>query len=555
VASEVGKDSGGPTGRFRRARRQSPRTLRSASQAPPRPAPARAGLLALLACALAFAWTLQGTGFNQNSHYALVRALANGTPQIDRTRHEVGDLSTEDVIHLDGHVYANKAPGLAFATLPLYLALDAAGLVGDGDPTRVLWALGLVGCVLPAVLLLGLLRWAANRIEPGFGTAAAVAIGLGTLILPFATLFFSHALSAFLVFAAFALLLLERGGAPRSGLVAAAGIVAGLSIVTEYPNGLAALVLAVYAAWRARPVRRLLAFGAGGLVGLVPLLLYNWWAFGNPVHLSYVGESPRTGQIERPAGELVGSAGPTVVRVLETLFSTSGLLTLAPVLACAAVATVLLFRAGRRAEALVVAGVSALYVVYNSSYASNFGGFSAGQRYVIPIIPFLGLPLAVAFRRFPATTAALALVSVIVATATTATSALAGYDLDWFGRIGRRTFTYTPGLLADVTGWYTILPFFGAAAAAAVLAGLATAPVRVRGWDVAAAGAAVLGWAIVAAEAPKTPALGGDADTYGAYAAAGLVLLVLALAAASATLMVRGRTPPFRDASVDRARA
>jgi hypothetical protein len=517
--------------------------------------PRRAGLLALVACALAYAWPLQGTGFNQNSHYALVRALADGTPQIDRTRFEVGDLSTDDVIRLEGHVYANKAPGLAFATLPLYLVLDAAGLVGDGDPTRMLWALGLVGCALPAVLLLALVRWAADRVEPGFGIAAAVAIGLGTLVLPFATLFFSHALSAFLVFAAFALLLLEREQTPRLALVAAAGAIAGLSVVTEYPNALAATVLCVYAMWRARPVRRLLAYAAGGLVGLTPLLLYNRWAFGSITHLSYVGESRKTGEIERSTEELVGSAGTSFVRALETLFSTSGLLTLAPVLGCAAVATVLLFRSGRRAESLVVASVCVLYVLYVASFPSNFGGFSPGQRYVIPIVPFLGLPLALAFRRFPATTTALALVSGIVAVATTGTYALAGYDLDWFGRIASRDFTYTPASLVDVTGWYTIPPFFAAAAAAAILAGLATTWARIRPVEIAVAGAAVLGWALLAAEAPKTPALGGDADTYRAYTAAGLALGLLALVVASAILWERGRATPFADASVDRARA
>ena len=513
----------------------------------------RAGLLALVACAFAFAWPSQNPGFNQNSHYALVRALADGTQRIDRTRHEVGDLGTDDVIELEGHVYANKAPGLAFVTLPLYLVLDAAGVVGEGDPTRMLWALGLVGCVLPAVLLLVLIRWAADRVEPGYGTAAAVAIGLGTLILPFATLFFSHTLSAFLVFAAFALLLHERGREPRVGLVAASGLVAGLSIVTEYPNALAATVLAAYAAWRAKPVRRLLAFAAGGLVGITPLLVYNRWAFGSITHLSYVGESRETGRVERSTEELVGSSGLAFVRVLETLFSTSGLVMLAPVLAAGAVGTVLLFLARRRAEALVVAGVCTLYFVYVASFPSNFGGFSPGQRYVIPIIPFVALGLAVAFRRFPATTAALALVSGIVATATTSTYALAGYDLNWFGRIAGRDFTYTAASLVGVTGWYTIVPFFVAAAAAAVLGALATPWPRIGPTEVGVAGAAVLAWALVAAEAPKTPALGGDADTYGSYVAVAVALAALAGAVASA--FVLRRRAPLAGASVDRARA
>src|SRR5688500_13201314 len=137
----------------------------------------RPGLIALVACGLAFSWTMQGTGDNQNAHYALVRALANGTATIDETRGEVGDLSTHDVTLHRGHVYANKAPGLAFLSLPFYLVLRAAGVVGEGDPTHMLWALGLVGSVLPAIVLLVLVRRASRRIEPGFGTASAVVVG------------------------------------------------------------------------------------------------------------------------------------------------------------------------------------------------------------------------------------------------------------------------------------------------------------------------------------------------------------------------------------------
>ena len=49
--------------------------------------------------------------------------------------------------------------------------------------------------------------------SPGYGTAAAVTLGLATLVMPFATLFFSHVLAAMLAFAAFALLWREREGA------------------------------------------------------------------------------------------------------------------------------------------------------------------------------------------------------------------------------------------------------------------------------------------------------------------------------------------------------
>ena len=98
------------------------------------------------------------------------------------------------------------------------------------------------------------MRRVAGWVEPGFGTVAAVAMGLGTLLLPFATMFFAHALSACLVFAAFTVLFVERRGRPRPALLVAAGVLAGLAITTEYPTALIGFVLGVYALARPRPL-------------------------------------------------------------------------------------------------------------------------------------------------------------------------------------------------------------------------------------------------------------------------------------------------------------
>src|SRR5207248_860072 len=137
--------------------------------------------------------------------------------------------------------------------------------------TAIVWVLGLLGTVLPFTLLLLLVRGMAERVEPGYGTAAAVTLGLGTLLFPFASLFFSHVLAALLGFAAFALLWREREGPPRLALVAAAGGLGGLAITTEYPLAIVVGIVGLYALARPGWLRRALAFGAGALAGLVPL--------------------------------------------------------------------------------------------------------------------------------------------------------------------------------------------------------------------------------------------------------------------------------------------
>ncbi|MDQ5821336.1 MAG: hypothetical protein M3540_07850, partial [Actinomycetota bacterium] len=477
-----------------------------------------AGLLALVALTAGFSWVMQGTGFNQNSHYVLVKALAKGTPVIDSSLPEVGELGTQDVTTLHGNTYSNKAPGLAFATVPLYVVLERAGMRTTGDPTRMLWALGLFGVVLPSLLLLLLVRWVADELAPGFGTVAAVLLGTGTLLTPFATLFFSHALSALLVFATFAILFRARRDGCGLAWYLAAGVCAGLAVVTEYPNALAGAALGLYAVSRAPVIRRGAVYSAGCLAGVIPLALYNHWAFGSVTHISYAREPVAVDPAVVGAGgdtasavDMAGSGHFQVVRLLETLVGAQGILVQAPVLIAGAVGIVMLARR-RTAEALAFGAIAALYLFYNSSYQSNFGGFSPGQRYVIPIVPFLALGIAPAFRRWPLVTGGLGVVSSIFMVTMTATHALAGYDLDWFHRIGTRDFDYTVAWLFGITGWYTIVPFFAALAVAVTLAFAFAPRVSPGRLEPLAAGAAILGWAAIAAGAPQTTALSGRAD-------------------------------------------
>src|SRR5204862_73745 len=88
-------------------------------------------------------------------------------------------------------------------------------------------------------------------------------------------------------------------------------------------------------------LKRLVAFGVGGLAGLAPLLLFDWWAFRNPLHTPYSGAAvnPGAGGVELAPGEGPGffSLHPPSARVAsELLLSQRGLLVV--VAAVAAVA-------------------------------------------------------------------------------------------------------------------------------------------------------------------------------------------------------------------------
>jgi len=505
-------------------------------------------LLPLAAFACTCAFVMQSMGWAQTSYLALSKALSHGTPQIDRWHWETRDKS-----YYRGHFYSVKAPGLSFATFPLYEVLHLAGAerlahdarvtgeargthpwsyrglqvaqygynrqraiatrtqIEDGAPMA--WALALAGVLAPALMLLVLVARLADRVAPGTGPPAAITLGAATLLLPFSTLLFSHVLSTALGFGAFALAWREREQAPRTALLAGAGALAGLAITSEYPLAIAAVIVGLYAIGRrgASWPRRAAAYAGGVLAGVAPLAAYNVWAFGSPLHMSYadaVAEQGRSGHatLGLNGGGVFGVTAPRFHDALSLLLGGRGLLTLTPVLAVAAAGVVSLHRSGRRREALTIGGVGLAYLLYDAGYWLPFGGGSPGPRFLIPALAFLAVGLGPAWRRWPAVTLALATVSMTTMVAATMSHPMIGDDNfgEWVWRIADlHLFQHT---LLDVTGiahgWPAILPFaVGAFAAFALGVRALGAAQLARGarW----APAALAGWGLAAAVLPK----------------------------------------------------
>jgi hypothetical protein len=471
----------------------------------------RWALLAAVALVVAWAIPAQGGNWNQNAHYALVRALAEGSPNIDRSRSEVGEY-TGDVSFFHGHQYAAKAPGLAFWTLPAFLGLKAiGGAKPDGNLFRILWLLGLWATILPAMILLLLVKGVADQIAPGYGTITATTLGVATVILPFTTLFFAHVLTATLGFASFALLWRERLR-HRLPALAGAGLLAGLAITVELPSVILAALLGCYLLAQERRVTRVLGFGAGVLVGVVPLLIFNQWAFGSVSHVSYAGV---TGGLNQHGFYGVGI--PRLDAATALLFSTVGLVRVAPVLALAGVGVLLLHRSGRRLEAFLITSLFLAYLVFNSGYESPFGGSTPGPRFLVPVVPFLVLPLALVYERFPVTTLLLAAMAAFQMIVITMTVPILAFFGGWFARLWARDLTHTAfGFGAHSA---RALPLFALLLlVAAVCAILATPRPSLSRLDVSQASLALLTWLAIAIEGPNL-IYRGDARLFLLYAA------------------------------------
>lgn len=467
----------------------------------------RLALAAILLVGLAYATLIQSFSWNQTSHYDLIRSL-----NVERTNIDPYQENTGDKVFYKGHWYSARAPGLALFALPFYDTLNGLGaekwarkseaLRGEDE---MVYLIGLWGNVLPGLLLLVLVWQVAERFEPGFGVAAAVSLGLGTIVLPLSTLLFSHVFTAFLGFAAFALMLRERDGPPAPSLLAVAGLLMGYAVASEYPLFFVAAVLGLYLLSRRdaltprRVFTRAGAYIAGGVVGVVPLLLYNHYAFHSWTHLAY-------SDVPRQQKGFFGIGAPSLKVLATLLFDSRGLLTISPALILGAIGAVMLYRRGKRAEALTIGGVCLCYVGYNSGYYLPFGGGFMGPRFLTTMLPFLAAPIAIAFKRFPGPTIALAAVSIATTVIATITHPLVGYENEtvvWVRYLDQGFFQPTIATAYGLgRGWGAIWPFLLAAGAGVVLAALASARVRLTpaalGWGVLA----LLAWALFAALAP-----------------------------------------------------
>jgi hypothetical protein len=531
-------------------------------------------VLAITVLGLAWGFQMHSMGWAQSAHFAEVRALAAGTPRIDRWHWEGMDKAW-----IDGHFYSVKAPGLAAVTLPAYLAIEKLGglelahdaarearraQVANWAPSKrwpyvnhgyserrsmvterriesgapVVWALTLVGAVLPAVGLLFAVRWVGDRIAPGYGAAAAITLGLATVVMTFAAEYFSHVIAAACGFGAFALLFAERRGPPRTVAMAGAGLLAGLAVTFEYPLGLVGLIVLAYGLSRGPRPRRAAAYGAGALVGMLPVLLFNLWAFGDPLRLAYgdaVAVQGMTGHalVGLNDGGFFGIGAPQLGAAIDLLFAGRGLLVLTPVLAAALLGAVLMRREGHRAEANVILAVAVAYFIYNAGYWQPFGGGTPGPRFLVPTLPFLALGLAVAYRRRPALTLGLAIPSAVCMLAAALTYPLVGEQgVDtWVHQLAAGDIEHTVLTVLGVReNWLAALPFVVAVIAAAVFAARSVPPVAIG--PLRAPASAVLVWALVASLGPTiaadpTAPLSGDAATLWLVAAGAATSLAI----------------------------
>lgn len=336
---------------------------------------------------------------NTISRYDMVYALAHGTANID-----LHASNTIDVSYHNGHWYSPRSLGLSLLAVPALAAVGHFVDLNNYGQLSLTQQIALLNAVtlLPATVVGALaFRRLVARLRPSLAGSpmpyvVAGMFALGTLAYPFSTTFFSHMFGGSLLFVAFYLLFTARSLRRPEWRIALAGLLSGVAVISEYPAGVIMLLLCGYI-WLGFPERRwraLILFGLGMAPSALALGVYNWWAFGNPLSLSYgfVTGSEFSGQHKG----FFGITFPRPDGLWQILVYPRGMLIESPFLVLIPLGLVRWWRSSQfRLEALVVIATAILYPLMVSSYFLPMAGENLpGPRLLTPALAFACLGLA-----------------------------------------------------------------------------------------------------------------------------------------------------------------
>jgi hypothetical protein len=313
--------------------------------------------------------------------------------------------NTIDKAYRDGHYYCDKAPGLSLAAAPLVAAGHAlyprAGW--NPDNPRIRYFLILIVIAIPSALAAALIGGISRLLSGDSSPFPVYVYALGTLALPYSTLFYDHQFAAALLLVPFYLWVRGLVQNRELGTVAsaAAGFLAGYAAISEYPSAVPAAILLCAMLFSSKRWSRRIALISGVAIPLAVLLAYNRFAFGNALRIGYLFESNPWFRQEMSRG-IGGVTYPDPIVLLKLLLAPHrGLLWGQPFLMLAVPGAVYLWRKGGPHR--LVCAVAVLFflmrLLINASYYEPYGGFSSGPRFLVGALPYLALLSAVSWQR------------------------------------------------------------------------------------------------------------------------------------------------------------
>lgn len=298
--------------------------------------------------------------------------------------------------------YPSKAPLISILGAPVYWVLTKVqGQVSE--LSQVLWS-RLFVTIFPALGLLFLVRrFLQAYVEAGTAELFTIIYALGTMAFSYAESFMSHQLTAVLLFSAFFCAWKVERGEWKVWGYALAGLAAGAAVVAEYTAALGVVCVAAYtvaARWKKWGALLqsvgLVVLGAAPM--LAALLWYHAVVFGGPFVSGYkfLNDAAYMGWHQ---GGFLGIRLPDLRALLLSFFSPlRGLFALSPFLIGGFFGAKDV-RAKERPLFVLLVAVLVTHTYFTSSFTYDSWGWTVGPRHLTGILPFLILPVALAFDR------------------------------------------------------------------------------------------------------------------------------------------------------------
>lgn len=359
-----------------------------------------------------------------NSRADLVYAFVDeGVLTIDSYHENTGDKA-----FFEGHYYTDKSLGPSLLALPFYVVfkviatlppvqnlIENGGSLGGFSDTlnpegagfrpqamyqgmaltfMTFFATSIPAALLGTVVFLFAARFAR---KDSYAFLAALVYGLATPVFAYSNVLFQHQLAAFGIFVGFYLLwrVIYENASHRWLWVV--GVLFGFVAITEYPVVPFAGFIFLWAAYKMP--HRVALYRV--VLGAIPLGLlfaaYNYAIFHTPLPVGYEYSTNWQEVHDQGFMSLTSPSFETFIGLTISPFR--GLFFIAPVLLLALPGLVLMWRQrpDYRSVTVLFSLLISGFLLYNSSSVMWSGGHAVGPRYLVPMIPFMTLPLIFAF--------------------------------------------------------------------------------------------------------------------------------------------------------------
>lgn len=384
---------------------------------------------------LIFSFFSQWISWNEFSRFALTKSIIEeNTLNIDSFYNETGDRS-----YYKNHYYTDKPPGMSFLATPIYklweivhryynpqtpqdtfkeemiyYVNDVAFTYYPNPGSFELISMFLITTftsslisALTVLLLYKISKYFTNNELQRILLASIY--GLGTLAFPHSLVFTGHAVETFFGFLSFYLLFKFKKNPLQKRIPFLAGIFLGFGIVVGYSILLISIICLLYA----MSIRKdyIYIFVIGTSIGLLPLIVYNYSIFSNPLdfagRLEYIEtisipQNLKKIYINQNSGilstvqnfiRLKSTSIPIILQIL--IFPSKGIFFYYPILIFSIIGIVYIYKKYRIESVLLLFLFILFICIIPFQVLIWWGAFSGfGLRYLLPTIPFLMIPLA-----------------------------------------------------------------------------------------------------------------------------------------------------------------